>query len=112
MFPGSTSLVAWRFRRLALTPSYVHRSLAGRIGECRRCGACCHLRSFWPMPMLKPLRCLALDWAEDGFSRCVIHDRRPGLCRVFPIDAVDLAARNIIAPRVPCGYAFLREGSR
>ena len=110
MFPGYTSLAAWRLRRLTLSPAYIRRSLGRREGECRRCGACCHLRSLWPMSMVKPLRCPALGWTDEGLSGCVLHDHRPGLCRVFPIDEADLAARNIIRPDLPCGYRFRPAG--
>lgn len=107
-FLRNAKLAAWRLRRIGLGAAYIERNKQRRFGECKRCGACCHLRSLWPMPMFGHLRCPALSWTEDGLSSCVLHGSRPGLCRLFPIDEADLEARNLVSPHTRCGYGFLR----
>ena len=112
-FGDGVKLAAWRLRRAGLGAVYIKQAQQRRFGECKRCGACCHLRSLWPMPMVRPLRCPALAYTTGGLSACALHGYRPGLCRVFPIDEADLAARDIISPNTHCGYGFhLARGAR
>jgi hypothetical protein len=77
-------------------PGAMRASLARRLGECRRCGACCQLFR----------RCPHLE-ADKGLSACRLYGRyRPPNCRQFPIDPRDLADRDLIAPDEPCGYSW------
>jgi hypothetical protein len=82
-----------------LRPSYVARQYALREGECRCCGMCC--RMSW--------RCRHLAY-EDNRATCRIYrtDRKL-VCQVFPIDKLDLADRDRVAPGRPCGFSF-RQG--
>jgi len=73
-----------------LRPGYVSRARRLRRGECRQCGACCHLT--FHCPLLTP----------DGL--CRHYQKRTLTCRDFPIDALDLRLT-----RVPCGHWFEAE---
>ena len=106
MFGESIKLAAWRFRRLGMGAAAMQEGLRRREGECRSCGACCQLRSMWPITVPSRVRCPALTFDAQGRSFCVVHKHRPGLCRVFPIDEADLAARNLVSPGTRCGYRF------
>ena len=95
-------LLTGRVRRLylnVLRRRYVQASLARRVGECRRCGACCQMG----------LRCRHLTY-EGALSACRLYDKyRSSNCRNFPIDERDLADRDLVAPSVPCGFRFVRK---
>jgi len=90
-------------RRSALhlfRPSYVRKSIALRKGQCARCGACCNLMAKKGCPLL--------GFEQSGLSLCKIHGsfRMPN-CIIFPIDARDLADRDLVAPDgVKCGFHF------
>jgi len=88
--------VARRFFLNIFKQRYVRESLARRQGECRRCGVCCHLVAN---------TCGALRFHKDGQSSCRLYTlyRLPNCC-TFPIDARDLADRDLVAPDIPCGY--------
>jgi len=75
--------------------AYISRMMGRRLGECRRCGACCRLVH----------RCPFLQ-VNNGTAKCAIHKLRPANCRVFPIDPRDLADRDRIRPDDPCGFSF------
>ncbi len=80
-----------------LRPAAVEDCLAKRLGECKRCSACCRL----------PFRCPWLIEDENGDdSRCRWYDLRPTVCRLFPITPQDIEDRNRIMPHSPCGYSF------
>ncbi len=80
-------------------PGYVRAQLAQRQGACRRCGACCRLGRLCPYLM-----------DDHGLSACQLYGRyRLPNCVNFPIDARDLADRDLIAPNEPCGYSFTRR---
>ena len=82
-----------------LWPAYVARQLALRVGECKCCGVCC--RMSW--------HCRHLAY-EDNRATCRIYQAdRKVVCQVFPIDKLDLADRNRVAPGQPCGFSF-RQG--
>jgi hypothetical protein len=52
-------------------------------GDCTHCGQCCLDRS-----------CVFLDWADDGLSRCSIHNNwfwKLTSCGAYPIDAQSIA---------------------
>ena len=87
-----------RFFLIVFRPGLVRTSLARRTGECRRCGACCHLVAN---------KCGALHLHKDRHSTCRLYNvyRLPN-CRTFPIDPRDLAERDLVAPHVPCGYRW------
>jgi hypothetical protein len=78
---------------------YVRRNHARRTGECARCGACCELM----------FRCPYLD-GTGGEAECIRHGTRWENCRVFPVDELDLADRNLISRNGSqsgeCGYSF------
>jgi hypothetical protein len=81
-------------------PGYIKASIANRKGECARCGACCNLTA--------KNGCPSLDFEPSGLSLCKIHGsfRMPN-CIIFPIDARDLADRDLVAPDgVKCGFRF------
>ena len=86
---------AWgKLRRLFLVhfaPGYVRRQVGRRRGACRRCGSCCRLL----------FRCPHLV----GANVCRVYDRRYLQCRLFPIDARDLAEVG-----GGCGFWFEDEG--
>ncbi|MFQ5877990.1 MAG: YkgJ family cysteine cluster protein [Acidobacteriota bacterium] len=75
---------------------YVRESLARRRGGCDRTGACCRLMFTCPL----------LD-ARERPVRCTIHEIKPRVCRVFPIDERDLRDRDIVSPDRPCGFWFI-----
>ncbi|MHC4883561.1 MAG: hypothetical protein ACYTGH_00600 [Planctomycetota bacterium] len=83
-----------RLRRDAL-----RRKMSRRRGECRRCGACCHLLFKCPMLVVH----------EDGRTSCRIHNRRPDNCRFFPLDPRDVHERDIQMPCSTCGYHFVDD---
>jgi hypothetical protein len=88
-----------KLRRLYLgflRPGYVKESLARRVGQCDRTGACCHLMYTCPLLVTKSTP-----------VRCSIHEIKPLSCRLFPIDERDLEDRDIVSPDVPCGYSFV-----
>ncbi len=85
-----------RFYLSHIRPGYVRESLARRVGQCDRTGACCHLMFTCPL----------LD-RKASPVRCTIHEFKPRVCRLFPIDERDLGDRNIISPDVPCGFSFV-----
>jgi hypothetical protein len=88
--------VTRRFFLNVFRPGKVRASIARRRGECRRCGVCCHLVAN---------KCGALHLHPDGQSTCRMYTvyRLPNCC-TFPIDPRDLKDRDLVAPRVPCGY--------
>lgn len=90
--------VVRRFLLNVFRPSYVRASLSRRTGACQRCGVCCHLVAN---------KCGALQCHPDGSSSCRIYSfyRLPNCC-TFPIDARDLAERDLVAPHTPCGFSF------
>jgi len=85
-----------RFYLAHFRPGYVRRSLARRVGECNRTGACCRLMFTCPL----------LDIRSNPV-RCTIQEVKPKVCRLFPIDERDLEDRDIIAPDTPCGFSFI-----
>lgn len=80
---------------------YVRKSLERRLGECKRCGVCCHLVAN---------KCGALHLHKDGQSTCRLYSfyRLPN-CRTFPIDPHDIADRDLVAPETPCGYYWPKK---
>lgn len=85
-----------RFYLVHFRPAYVQASLARRTGDCNRTGACCRLMFTCPL----------LDTRSQPVL-CTIHEVKPKVCRIFPIDERDLADRDIIAPDTPCGFSFI-----
>lgn len=85
-----------RFYLSHLRPGYVRESLARRSGHCDRSGACCRLMFTCPLLDVRP---------EP--VRCTIHEIKPKVCRLFPIDERDLRDRDIVSPDVPCGFSFI-----
>ena len=95
-------LLLGRPRRLffhVFRAKYVEQQHAAREGQCRHCGACCHMG----------VRCPSLEFDAQGNSMCKRYDRyRSPNCRNFPIDHHDLADRDLVAPDSPCGYRFVK----
>jgi len=85
-----------RFYLAHFRPAYVRESLARRVGQCNRTGACCNLMFTCPL----------LDRRADPV-RCTIHEFKPKVCRLFPIDERDLLDRDIVSPDHPCGFSFV-----
>lgn len=86
-----------KLRRLCLVhfrPRYVEASIARRRGQCDRTGACCNLLFACPALTAIPL------------PTCRIHQHRPRVCRMFPIDERDIRDRDIVSPGRPCGFTF------
>ena len=79
----AAGLIAGKVRRFMLVqfrPGYVARQTALREGECNRCGRCCKIL----------FRCPFL--IEEGTEfRCRIYGRHFTACKLFPLDAADLA---------------------
>jgi hypothetical protein len=100
-FRDRLALTWGKFRRaylITFRPEWVRRSLARRIGECRRSGACCQLAVY----------CHSLD-GPKGRTACSIYLHRGPNCSLFPIDERDLRDRDRIMPDEPCGYRFIPE---
>ena len=99
------AILGWgRLRRIYLAllrPGYVRASLARRTGQCDRSGACCHLMVTCPLLIERPLP-----------VRCGVHNHKPPICNLFPIDERDLRDRDIVSPGVPCGYSFAPRATR
>lgn len=97
--PTQMARMAWgkvrRFMWPIVSPKTFKESLAKREGHCTRCGACCKLL----------YRCPFLE-EKDGMYACSIQGKKPGNCIRFPIDARDLAERDMVMPEVKCGYTF------
>ena len=85
---------ARRFYLVHFRPGYVAQSIERRQGDCHRTGACCNLLFTCPAFSPKPL------------PTCRVHNYKPKVCKMFPIDERDLADRDIISPDVPCGFSF------
>jgi len=89
-----------RMRRFLLSNfrrGYVRASHERRRGECRRCGVCCQMH----------VRCPALRFNGD-LAECARYQKwRTSNCRTFPIDERDIDERDLVAPRVPCGFHFV-----
>jgi len=85
-----------RFYLAHFRPGYVRESLARRVGHCNRTGACCRLMFTCPLldSKLQPVR-------------CTIHEIKPRVCRLFPIDERDLHDRDLVSPATPCGFSFV-----
>ena len=77
------------------------KKLAFREGECARCGTCCKLM----------FTCPFLTTHQDGSTSCMIHNKRPVNCRIFPADEVDLRDRDLVNPNIKCGYSFKNQQS-
>jgi hypothetical protein len=89
-----------RFFLYVFRPGYVKASIAKRQGRCERCGTCCNLTA--------KKGCPSLGFEEAGLSLCKIHGsfRMPN-CVIFPVDARDIADRDLVAPdNVKCGFHF------
>jgi Fe-S-cluster containining protein len=65
-----------------------------RIGECKRCGACCMF--LFKCPFLK------FENHGSNKSMCTIHGLRPPQCRKYPRTEWEKAHE-------PCGYDFVKE---
>ena len=93
------AILGWgRLRRMYLSvfrPGYVRASLTRRTGQCNRTGACCHLMFTCPLLVERSLP-----------VRCGVHEHKPPVCNLFPIDERDLSDRDIVSPGAPCGYSF------
>lgn len=92
-----------KFRRFRLAHTrrgreYIRRMERLRHGECSRCGACCRLA----------YRCQFLRM-EGDVAACRFHNLRPANCRIFPLDPLDLADRDLVSPDRPCGFSFRDE---
>ena len=87
-----------RFYLVHLRPEYVRRSLARRVGNCNRTGACCRL--MFTCPLLDERTVPVL---------CSIHESKPAVCRIFPIDERDLRDRDLVMPGKSCGFSFIPE---
>ena len=74
-------------------PRKVERMLEERRGACTRCGVCCRLG----------FACAHLD---PETRLCGVHEMKPAVCRTFPLDARDIADRNLVSPSPRCGYRF------
>ncbi len=85
-----------RFYLAHFRPACVRESLARRVGHCNRTGACCRLMFTCPL----------LDQKAEPV-RCTIHEIKPKVCRLFPIDERDLRDRDLISPDRPCGFSFV-----
>ena len=94
-------LIRGKLRRIYLCflhMDYVQESHAQRHGQCRRCGRCCFMVFRCPFYHL-----------EEGVPACRIHETKPRVCRLFPIDERDLRDRDLMAPDIPCGYVFNQD---
>lgn len=87
-----------RYYLITFRRDRVNASLARRTGECNRVGACCKLLHVCPF----------LD-ESSGEPRCRNYHRRPGNCRIFPIDERDIEERNLVSPCSSCGFSFAPE---
>jgi len=85
---------ARRFYLVHFRPRYVAESIARRQGDCHRTGAYCNLLFTCPIFSAKPL------------PTCRVHDYKPKVCKMFPIDERDLSDRDIVSPETPCGFTF------
>lgn len=100
-WPQKLSMAWGKIRRgwlVAFRKKKVTQKLSHRRGACTRCGACCKIL----------FNCPAYD-ESGGEPRCLIYNDRPGVCSLFPMDAADLAERNIVMPDRKCGYYFVDE---
>jgi hypothetical protein len=97
-FPQMVQMAWGKVRRFLwpiVAPKSFQASMAKREGSCSRCGACCQL--LYKCPYLEE---------KNGVFACSIQGKKPGNCIRFPIDARDLADRDIVMPDVKCGYSF------
>ena len=78
----------------------VKKKLQTRQGECIRCGTCCKML----------FQCPFLVTHKDGSTSCMIHDKRPINCRIFPIDNLDLRDRDLVSKEIKCGFYFTNGG--
>lgn len=62
-------------------------------GGCAQCGTSCKLL----------FTCPALDLKTNN---CMVYDKRPTVCRVYPITPQDIHDRDIVAAHLKCGYDF------
>lgn len=62
-------------------------------GGCAQCGTSCKLLFVCP----------ALDLKTNN---CMVYDKRPTVCRVFPITPQDILDRDLVAKHIDCGYVF------
>ena len=83
-----------KLRRFVRIRFKKNEALALRRGDCNRCGACCEIL----------FKCPFLKKHDDGTTTCGIYEDRPSQCRLFPIDARDLAE-----VRGTCSFYFIEK---
>ncbi len=80
-----------------------------RLGECRRCGKCCHLKTLLQAPIHietsvsnLEARCKHISFDENGLATCTIFDKdeRPEACSLHPSSPKSLTSDE-------CGYFFI-----
>ncbi len=90
--------VRGKVRRLfqgTFRPGYVRRQLLLRRGQCLQCGRCCQLAYVCPALDCRNRLCL------------VYRGYRPKNCRIFPVNAQDLA--DVEAAGGTCGFRFVSD---
>ena len=82
----------WRRVNYILSKKKVLQSVKTRKGNCKRCGRCC-----WTS-----MRCNNLDYDINGMSICKAHEKKPGMCRLYPYSQKDFFPHI----RNECGFRF------
>jgi len=67
--------------------------LPGRVGSCKRCGACCQL----------PKKCPFLAYDENGLAICKVYPLRSLSCRKYPRSSEEHLTTDC------CGFTFKEQ---
>ena len=70
-------------------------SIKERKGDCKRCGQCCQAS----------IRCPRLLYDNNNLAMCTIHDRRPGMCELYPFNSRDFFSHI----KDKCGFFYKTE---
>ncbi len=95
IFFSSLSHQIWRRFFHFFHREKVYVSLKERKGDCKRCGKCCQAS----------IRCPKLLYDENNLAMCMIHDRRPGMCKIYPFNSKDFFSHI----KDKCGFFYIPE---
>ena len=98
IFFSSLSHQIWRRYYHFFNKEKVSVSVQERKGDCKRCGQCCQAS----------IRCPKLFYDEKNLAMCLIHDRRPGMCSLYPFNSKEF----FLHTKNGCGFFYQTETSK
>ena len=98
IFFSSLGHQIWRRYYHFFNKEKVSVSVQERKGNCIRCGRCCQAS----------IRCPKLSYDENNLAMCLIHEQRPGMCRIYPFNSKDFFSHI----KETCGFFYQTETSK